>query len=203
MRIWRRGLMYELPYCIGLDIDEVCAQMLPRWVEYINKYCNSNVTVDDIDKWDMTAFVPDSFGTKVYDLLTIPEFYDTVEPMPGYVEGINDLRDMGADIYYVSSCVPGTMDMKIEWLRRHDPHFNWHNVAFLHHKHMLSVDVLVDDAPHNLEDALCNTVRFIHKYNEGCAANAHIFNWDQMSDAIIASFLNPRFVCEDECTTLK
>src|SRR5690606_20591190 len=137
----------------------------------------------DITDWDICKSIPqeafERTGFKkedVYQLLAMPGFYDNVKPLDGYPEGIQLLRRLGADVYYVSSCVPGTCDMKIEWLQRHDPGFDWRKCFFGHDKFLLMLDVLIDDAGHNLEDApgSVSTIRMIAPYNMGIKADAHI-----------------------------
>lgn len=191
---------------IGLDVDEVCAQMLKKWVRLINETFGCNINYRDIDAWDVSKFVPQGAikasglsKNEVYQILALPGFYDDVEPLESYVTGVSLLRRLGAEIYYVSSCVPGTMDMKMEWLTRHDKKFDWKNCFFAHRKDMISLDVLVDDAPHNLQDApeTIATVRMRAPYNVGVVADAHVSSWNEMPQAILSAYVNTERYAEE------
>lgn len=177
---------------IGIDIDEVTASMIPVWVDIYNEAYSDCLKVEQITDWDMTKFVKPECGKNIYQILAMPTFYDNVKPIDGAFKGIEYLRRNGAEIYYVSSCVPATMDMKAEWLARHDPNFDWKKCFFCHDKFLLDLDVLVDDGPHNLESAPIHTatVRYRTPYNVHSPANAHVSGWNEIPTAIGLAYVS-------------
>jgi 5'-nucleotidase len=176
---------------IKLDVDSVCADMLPVWIDLYNIQYDDNLDYRAITDWNVAKFVKPECGNKIYDILTVPEFYDMTPPMKGYPEGVARLRELGHTILYVTSCVPGTLDQKLNWILRHDPGTVWQNVVFGYQKSLVRGDLLVDDSPDNLRKASEPTVRFAHPYNYRVPASAHVLSWETMPEAIEGALTDP------------
>lgn len=177
---------------IGVDIDSVLADILPRWIALYNEDYFDNLEVSAITQWEVHLFVKPECGKKVYNYLARPDFYEEVKPIAGAIEGITKLQELGYQIYYVSSCVPETMDQKVRWMYKYIPNFSWEQICFCHDKALIDVDCLVDDGPHNL-DAMPGwvaTVRYAHPYNEQTKAHAHVSNWETMNEAVDKALWN-------------
>jgi 5'-nucleotidase len=170
---------------IGLDVDECCASMLPVWLDYYNAVWDDDLRVEQITDWDLTKF--SKCGADIYKLLRIPGFYDQVRPVAGYQQAVRHLRELGADVFYVSACVPGTMDMKLGWLQRHDPDFDWKRCIFAYEKALLRLDVLLDDAVHNLVGFGGLSLLMDAPYNQDASAipgAVRVRGWDEVVEVL-------------------
>lgn len=165
---------------IALDVDGPCAMQTDTWLQYYNEAYNDDLQFNEVTEWNIANLVKPECGSKIYDFLQEPEFYARTKPVPGYQEGVKELRSLGYEITYVTSCPLGTADQKFEWVLRHDPDATWHDVIVAYNKHRITGDVLIDDGPHNLSDSLMKTVRFAMPWNKGSAAHAHAHGWEDM-----------------------
>lgn len=140
---------------IGIDVDEVCADMLPEWVRRYNRAYDDTLKVEDITAWDMTQFVKPECGKDIYRLLQAEGFYHGVKPIPRALESVKVLRQMGHRVVFVSSCVRLTLDMKLEWLVRHEflpRQASQPDFIACADKTLAAVDLLIDDHVKNVED---------------------------------------------------
>lgn len=87
---------------IGIDVDDVVADLHPVWIARLNKVHGKQHTVEDITQWH---FAKDLGYTEneVYAQL-VPELYDDVQPCEGALEVVNDLRRAGHEVVYITSC---------------------------------------------------------------------------------------------------
>jgi 5'-nucleotidase len=133
---------------IGIDVDQVLANLHDPWVEWGNaKFGTSH---KEFTHWDDPT---DWWGKAGLGFLR-PHIYSTdiVLPIPGALRAVNAVRDMGLDILFVTSC---NRDYEIEaakktWLSRHG--FLKSDSEFLPrvNKSNAPADVLVDDGIHNV-----------------------------------------------------
>lgn len=167
------------PIRVCVDIDSVCANINIAWTQLYNKDYNDTLKPEDITDWDVAKFVHPDCGKKIYDYLRHPEFYKLTPPVEGFKDGILNLKEEGFEVVYVSAFERGCADTKVEWMYEYAPNFDLRKELFLcFPKQRVLGDVLLDDGPHNLRDAIMRTVRFIMPYNKGVEANAHTSGWD-------------------------
>lgn len=95
---------------IGLDIDGVVADSFPVFIRELNKHYGKDIT--ELKTYNMT----DIYGVEWDEMSQF--FHDNMEylfsapkPMPGAVEGINDLVESGHEIVYVTARAPGAEEI--------------------------------------------------------------------------------------------
>jgi 5'(3')-deoxyribonucleotidase len=132
---------------IGIDVDEVCAQLHRTWIEDYNQEYQDNLTMRAVDCWDF--YLKTKAGKGMMDLLT-PEMYDRVKPYPGAAEAVTQLRRLGHEVVYVSSCVNGTAEAKEKWLERHGFFEARDGFHAMNDKTWAPCDVLIDDHLENV-----------------------------------------------------
>jgi 5'(3')-deoxyribonucleotidase len=103
---------------IGFDVDEVCVNLLGEWLRRYNEAYNDTQTPEDVRGWDMVPNVKAECGAKIYEFLKEPEFYRNVLPMPYARQVVDAVRQMGHRVVFVTSCMRGTMDDKVNCLER-------------------------------------------------------------------------------------
>ena len=104
---------------IGVDVDEVVADLLGTWISKYNTAWNDQLLVEQITDWDTTLFVKPECGSKIYDILCEPDLYEDVKPIAGALVEIEALRSKGHKVVYATSCVRCMIDQKMDWLVRH------------------------------------------------------------------------------------
>lgn len=137
---------------IFVDMDGTIEKLMDVWVKRLNERYNQSVTVDEITEWDVS---------KAYKNLTLDQVLsvidddDTVwveiEPMEGAAEVLQHFIDIGHKVYIVTSTPYKSIKAKMEdLLFRCFPFIDWHHVIITHNKQLLSGDIMIDDALHNL-----------------------------------------------------
>lgn len=137
---------------ILVDLDDTIESLCEAWVNCLNNRFGMSVALSDITEWDMTKAFPALTKEAVYAPLCEDEFWDTVYPIAGAAEVLQKLIQDGHRIYLVTATDYKTIRAKMERVvLRHFPFLSWGNVIVTNCKQLIKGDVLIDDAPHNLE----------------------------------------------------
>lgn len=95
--------MIERELIVGLDVDDVLLDLVPRWLHDYNEAYDDNLQKHDITAWEFYQFTKPECGKRIYRLLK-PTMYDWVEPIPGAAEFVQDIRDRGHTPRYITAC---------------------------------------------------------------------------------------------------
>lgn len=88
---------------VGLDVDDVLLDLMPRWLHEYNEKWDDNLEPADITGWDFFKFVRPECGKRIYDFLQ-PEMYQHVNPVPGAADFVQAVRDLGHTPRYITAC---------------------------------------------------------------------------------------------------
>lgn len=182
---------------ILVDIDGVVANLLPAWVEIYNQRYNDDLRPGDITQWNMTQFVKPECGKDIYKILFEEELYEQVDPIPGAREGIEQLRETGHRVVFLSSGNEVSRGAKIRWLREHgfiepasqNPNARGVINAEEEDKELIRGDLMIDDYVGNLEQTEMPGVLFGAPYNQQHADRfPRVKNWDELLQHITRRF---------------
>lgn len=142
---------------IFVDVDDVCADLMPAWLARYNRDYQDSLTREQITGWSLLEHVKPECGLKIYDYLEDPTLYDDVGLIDGALNGVNSLREMGHRVIFATSSTNGAAGRKLRWLIEHDflkqnPKRVYHDYIEIHDKSLLAGDVLIDDGPHNVKN---------------------------------------------------
>lgn len=140
---------------VGVDVDEVCANLLGEWLRRYNRVYDDCKTPEDIRGWGMPENVKPECGARIYDILREPDLYDHILPIDGARGAVLKMREVGHRVVFVTSCTTGTTDAKVRWLERwgflpSGPKVHKDFVA-CSDKALVNVDVLFDDNVETIE----------------------------------------------------
>lgn len=135
---------------IGVDVDETVADLLGEWLRRYNRAYDDSLLPEDLTEWELEKQVKPECGHKIFDILREQDMYDHVLPLPGARTGVHQLVSAGYRVVYVTSCVEGTADQKLRWLRRWKflPDIGGrvcHDFIACSDKALIDVDILFDD----------------------------------------------------------
>ncbi len=88
---------------VGLDVDDVLLDLMPRWLQEYNEKWDDNLHVKDINDWEFWKFVKPECGKRIYNFLK-PEMYQNVKPLEGAADFVQAIRDRGHTPRYVTAC---------------------------------------------------------------------------------------------------
>lgn len=139
---------------ILVDMDDTLEDLCTPWVQYLNEKYGTAVTTDDIKDWHIAKVFPSLTREQVFEPLATEGFWERVKPLPESYENICKLKYDGHRIFIVTASDPIiSVPMKLEKvLFRYFPIFSYNDVIITTQKQLIRGDVLVDDAPHNLEN---------------------------------------------------
>lgn len=131
-----------------LDCDGVLADFEERCAEAIG----FPIDRTQWQEWDVFSHpaVKEHAG-KLHDALNSPGFCAGMKPLPGAVEGVATLREIGS-IYIVTSpwrTSPHWASERAHWLDRHFG-IKWKQIVSTHAKYLVRGDVLIDDKPEHV-----------------------------------------------------
>src|SRR5690625_8000333 len=87
----------------------------------------------------------------IHNVHRMPNLYSMVEPIPGALEGIQELRRRGHRVVFVTAAVVGSMDQKARWLKRHGFLTDLNDLIVAQDKSLVQGQVLIDGGPHKIE----------------------------------------------------
>lgn len=167
-----------------VDMDDVIECLVPAWAEYINSKYKTNVSAEEITDWDICKAFPGLTPAQVFEGPSSDEFWKTVKPMPGAVDGLKTLMNEGFDIFIVTATWYGSLAAKMDYvLFKYFPFIKWNHVIITSNKQMIKGDILIDDGPHNLVEGDYSKILFDAPHNrtfdEKTIGAVRVHNWEE------------------------
>jgi 5'(3')-deoxyribonucleotidase len=166
------------------DVDEVIAGLLPEWIRRYNEAFGKTVDHRTIDSWDLSTHCG---GPEVYGILNLPDVYAGVRPIEGAQWGVEELRNLGYRVVFVSSCGAATAGQKMTWLHAHGFLPGVHSqkdLIIASDKSLVYGRVLIDDGPHNIEAFPGRTVLVDQPHNRSMKHPHRARSWAEIVDHV-------------------
>lgn len=163
---------------IAIDMDDVLADTLDRWVEVVNLCENENVKKEDVKTWDIHKYF--KCGYKVYDYLTY-DFFLNLKPKK-YSQEVVELLCKDYDVYIVTSATAGDdiPTAKIKWIRKNYPFISLNRIVTCGDKSVIATDYLIDDGVHNLKTFKGEGFLFNAPHNKLEDGYFRVNNWNDI-----------------------
>ena len=174
----------KAPRIIVTDLDDCLIDLLPTWVDTLNKRHNLSVKVEDIINWDIAQFFPTLSYLDVFSPLFEEDFWSKVQPIKGAIGTLDKLRADGHQVIICTATHHNIISNKLN--QAFLPHFTWatnKNVIVCHHKHLISCDYLIDDNPKNLEKSKALRILMDKPHNRDCSRDCYDFrvhSWEEI-----------------------
>ncbi len=163
---------------IAIDMDEVMADVQPKFLDIFEREFGRRVTPQDYH------------GQKIYDLegaarirefLHEKGFFRDLPVMEGSQEVVRELMEH-YDIYIVTAAMEfrASFEDKYDWLQDHFPWIHWRNVVFCGDKSIIHTDYLIDDHVRNLETFSGTGLLFTASHNIAETRFARVNNWEEV-----------------------
>jgi len=176
---------------LGLDVDSVLCDSIPDILSRINHEQGTSLEKKDVVEWDL-PIGSSTIGELILEAFRDPLFLILLPPMDGAVEAVKRLA-IDFDIIIVTSRKQLTTDATRAWVERF-----FGPLLVIHTgdtKNAHDLDILVDDAPHNVlafADAGRPAILFDQPWNQKVPGHPLIWrcrNWPQVHRAIYAHAL--------------
>ena len=133
---------------IALDMDEVIADVLPKFLDYFEKDTGRKLSIEEF------------WGKKIYQLvggghirnyLFDPGFFADLPVMENSQEVVKWLHQY-YDIFLVSAAMEfrNSLADKRDWAQKKFPFIHWKNIVFCGDKSIIQADYMIDDHVKNL-----------------------------------------------------
>ena len=165
---------------LALDIDDVCANLIPAWLEIYKLRSAHVLKREDITDWNISLFVKPEFREEIYSYIEMPLLYNMVKPVEGALEGYNQLKSAGYDIVFVTHATPGCAGRKFEWLIDNGFDVSHRNYIECQRKELIDVDILVDDKFDNVRDTTGVGLLYTNPWNQKYEWSLWASNWKQV-----------------------
>lgn len=169
-----------------IDMDDTAENLCEVWIDFINERNGTNVHITDVKEWDMTKAFPTLEREKIYEPLFDEELWKRITPLPGAVETIKRIIDDGHKVVIVTAVHHYDMvSMKLKnVLFKYFPYLTMDDVIITSQKQLVHGDVLIDDAPHNLNGGRYFKMLFDAPHNQYYAAEdndaVRVHNWNEV-----------------------
>ena len=173
---------------ILVDVDNVLENLDTIWVQELNKKYNTKVSPEDITDWKIEKFFPTLSRSQVFSPLHKEKTWQRLKPIPGSQDMLKRLKNEGHKIILVTAAHPQTVLFKFNFLDKYFPFIPFKDVVVTSQKQMVRGDVLIDDAPHNLEGGeyrgILMDMPYNRRYNEKEMGFTRVRNWSEIYKAI-------------------
>ena len=173
---------------IGLDCDDV----LYGCNSYVVKLENIKRTSEGRPLLDMSRLT--SYGATGNELdvrfeyFQSREFYETQPVIEGAVELVRELVEMGHDIFIFTSIDSRFGEIRRRRITEDLPYIKEENIFISNRKDIFSVDIMLDDAIHNLQgDKAVNAsfpVLMKKPWNENCLGIISVENYEEFLELV-------------------
>lgn len=170
---------------LGIDLDGVVADFTAGWIDLHRREFGSDLAPDGVTMWDglheFAGFPSmDAFWDWARPNGSRPSVFRHLRPLPGALETIRTLADVGHDIVIISAKPDWAVPDTLAWLSDHAMPTREVHLTF--DKHEVECDVYLDDAPHVLESlrerrgdrTVC---RFVQPWNAPMEGIVDVSGW--------------------------
>lgn len=134
-----------------VDMDGIVADMLASFLALFNHEHGTRFTKADVHSWNLATCLRTS-QAEIDSYFDRSAFFLELAPLPGALVSLAELAARGHEIVFVTAnWGPESAADKLRWLRLHFPPRLASSYALTTRKDRLRGDVLIDDAPHNIE----------------------------------------------------
>ena len=169
---------------ILVDLDDVLWDLCEQWVKELNWLHGTKLKPEDITSWEMPKFFPQISVLEVYQPLSDPELWHGVHPIPDAQDTLKKLIADGHKIRVVTASHYETISAKFNCFLQMYPFLSWRDIVIASDKSLVSCDIMIDDGPHNLENAACKRLLFDRPHNRNYDAEGHgmvrVKTWDEI-----------------------
>lgn len=137
---------------LGMDVDEVMFDFITPGLAIAKQVTGRTITPHDYEVWDMFTIFSAEEKAAIFAELEKPGFCRSLQPIPGAIEAVRELRKM-VDVYPVTSHFHS-----LTWVAERDAslmetfHFERRQIIHTSSKFLVATDAFLDDNPSHVKE---------------------------------------------------
>lgn len=128
---------------IGLDVDDVLAVCMAEAMIWWNRETGASLT-----PYDITGWACDDAGWTKY--FVQPAFVMNQPVNEGAQRFVQEIVHRGCEVFVTTAVPLNVAEMRAQWIMKHFPEIKPENIIIGKRKDIYDVDVMIDDAAHNI-----------------------------------------------------
>jgi len=170
---------------IAIDMDEVIADTIDKFIELYKHQHNTVIRLDQMDGKEFNEMLPDDIKETLRQYIHQPGFFRDLKVMHGSQEVVKELCDK-YDVYIVSAAMefPNSLLDKHDWLAEHFPFISWKNIIFCGNK-IVDVQIMIDDRIRNFVGFNGRKLLFSSPHNHLVTDYERVNSWAEVADKLL------------------
>jgi 5'(3')-deoxyribonucleotidase len=177
---------------IAIDMDEVIADTLGRYLKIYNADFGRNLTREDLRGQHALEMARQEDIPRIRQYFQDEKFFSGIDPMPGSQEVVKALAEI-YEVFVTSSAmeVPVSFTPKFLWLKQHFPFISSTHVVFCGDKAIISADFLIDDNVRHFERFQGEGILFTAPHNVNETRFRRVDTWHDVRAMFLRSSTDP------------
>ena len=174
---------------IAIDYDNILNNLTEKTIETYNKRNEKDIQMSDLTTYNFYNCLSKETADEIMELFKDKKLWDSLAPIIGAKEGLQQLIDKGHRVYIATSTAPENFYWKIQFLNRYFSFFNTDNVIRIMDKSLLKCDILIEDNLDQLiKHKLCHRICLDYPWNRNIddfIYDIHrCHNWNEILDEV-------------------
>jgi 5'-nucleotidase len=170
---------------IILDKDSVVYDLSTVWYAEHNKdHPDHDLRVEDVDVWNTAEVCKrNNCGADIYSYFKNPRVWTDGKIIGNSVKITTYWQKSYPELelgFLTTAANPLAAKLSWEWLDINFPHIKEKMIVNTHIKHWVTGDIMIDDAPHNLEHFTGISILYNQPWNQGDNGLLRADDWDHV-----------------------
>lgn len=173
---------------IAIDMDEVIADALSRFILIYNEEFGANLATDQIVGRKFRDVVPVEHHQRVDKYPSQSGFFRDLPVVENSQEVIKRL--MGKYNIFITTAAmefPTSFADKFDWMNKHFPFISWRNIVFCGDKSIIAADYLIDDNVRHFARFKGEGIVFTAPHNINERQYRRVNNWLEVQNLFLDS----------------
>ncbi len=151
---------------IGIDIDDCIVNTTQAVLTQHYENTGEKLSLEDIKSYCIEDYVSPEYREDFHKIFLNKNVWKRVELLPDCVDVVGELHNAGYEIWIITSTSPENVLKKCNFLDRTFPFLDIRkHLIITPCKQMIDVDILIDDAVHNVVNAGYSSILFDYPWN--------------------------------------
>jgi 5'(3')-deoxyribonucleotidase len=170
---------------IAIDMDEVMADTIEKFIQLYKREHNFNASLEDMRGKEFRDILPAELYNTTRKYVNEPGFFRDLPVMPDSQRVVKELHEK-YDVFIVSAAMEfrNSLIDTYDWLAEHFPFIAWQHIIFCGLK-IVKVDIFIDDRTRNFVDFDGRALLYSSPHNLLINDYERVDNWLQVADKLL------------------